>query len=501
VLTRLLRAKTSATRGQLADDDAIDDDWTTADIVFHVERGGVTKALPIGAIDQPLWVGKIAITQKPAALIGKITVESFEADAHRGVGEGIVLPPALTLHPELCQLIGGADTRSVGDAGLVVKIDVDETTRTAVSPTSPLILDVRQLDPSAETLAVMHDGEDFLLVGGGEKGLVTINALPEDRARTRANVVRSLRLYLFKKIGQYTPELGLHYFERGGDVSKPRLPTRADFKPGDTVALMVHGFLSDTGWMADDVADFLRKDVLDYDHVLGWDYETVGTGINQNGEGLAKELRRRCGFGANDGITVHLFAHSMGCVVSRCMIELHGGDKFIDKALFAGAPNLGTRAADATRGLAYLITLLLNNVSIIPGPSWLGKAVAAGFGWLVNNATGWSDLKTNSDILKEINELDEPNTTPYLVLAGLNKRQDQAAGQAERIAVKLLDQGLDAFYGEDNDIVIGKHCMTDMRMGTYPLLTVQTLSCDHGAYFVDTAGRETITTWVTKQPM
>src|SRR5262249_43700180 len=138
------------------------------------------------------------------------------------------------------------------------------------------------------------------------------------------------------------------------------------FLSGQRVAVFIHGFTSDTRWMIQGLAQFLRKEVLPYDHLLTWDYESFGTSVQEIGTQFALALRQQCGFDVNDGITVHLYAHSMGCLISRYMIELAGGSRFVDRLVMAGSPNQGTTLATLSRGFVYLATAFLNHFSAIP---------------------------------------------------------------------------------------------------------------------------------------
>jgi len=66
-----------------------------------------------------------------------------------------------------------------------------------------------------------------------------------------------------------------------------------------------------------------------------------------------------------------------------------------------------------------------------------------------------------------------------------------------RIASKVLGSGLDAFFGEQNDMVVGLSSMRGLRGGVYPILKVGMLHCDHFHYFVVPEGQEAIKGWAT----
>ena len=82
------------------------------------------------------------------------------------------------------------------------------------------------------------------------------------------------------------------------------------------IALVVHGFQSDTWGMVGRLSSFFTETGIAYDHLLTFDYETFGTGVRKNAQILATELRR-LNFGADDERSLDVFAHSMGTLVIR----------------------------------------------------------------------------------------------------------------------------------------------------------------------------------------
>ncbi|MBW4572623.1 MAG: hypothetical protein KME31_32980 [Tolypothrix carrinoi HA7290-LM1] len=183
----------------------------------------------------------------------------------------------------------------------------------------------------------------------------------------------------------------------------------------------------------------------------------------------------------------------MGCLVSRCTIELSGGHEFVDKLVMAGPPNNGSTLATLGRGIVYLLTVFVNRVSVIPP---LGA-----FNWLLEQlyqeGVGSIDLKANSAILDKLNALKEPSNVPYLVLAGENRLSEEERNLLNRLAQKVLGQTLDSLFGEKNDVVIGLSSMRGVRGEAYPKLTIEVLDCDHFEYFQILQGREAVKRWVT----
>jgi pimeloyl-ACP methyl ester carboxylesterase len=235
--------------------------------------------------------------------------------------------------------------------------------------------------------------------------------------------------------------------------------------------------------------------VLPYEHILTWDYETFGTSVERTGAELAAALRQRCGLGRDDGLTLHVYAHSMGTLVSRSLVECAGGHDFVDRMVLAGPPNRGTTLASMSRGMTYLLAALLNGLGELPvagAASWALKQ-------LYEHGHGWEDLETDSELTRRINELETPNNVRYLVLAGDNTRNQCQGARLARLAHKLLDRGLDTVFGErENDAVVPMSSMLGLRNGSYPLLESRVLPCDHFTYFALPEGRAAIREWVPR---
>jgi pimeloyl-ACP methyl ester carboxylesterase len=201
--------------------------------------------------------------------------------------------------------------------------------------------------------------------------------------------------------------------------------------------------------------------------------------VETNGKELAQALRGLCGFQDGDNITVHVYAHSMGCLVARCMVDLFDGAKLVDKVVLAGPPNRGSTLANLSRGLVYLTTVLLNRFAAIPPlgvVNWLAEA-------LYQQGAGIADLAVDAEIVTKLNDCREPTNVPYLILAGENVQNEAERNRLNRLAQKVLDKSLDTIFGEQNDVAIGVSSMLGFRGGDYPRLTTEELPCDHFSYF------------------
>jgi hypothetical protein len=347
---------------------------------------------------------------------------------------------------------------------------------------------------------VAFDGEDYFIVGykGEADNVVEIVTLPQPlgpaggaQAGTRGTG-RAIRLFFYRRVGQHIPNLGLRRATlEDGKVAYTDIGP-ADFQPEDRVALFVHGFGDDSSSLVQGLASYLKQAGIAYGHYLTWNYESAGTGVAESGKALAEALAGLCGFRVDDGIRLDLYAHSMGSLVSRYAIECAGAGEYVDRLVMSGPPNNGTTLASTGRAALYLTTLLLNKASLIPPLSLANSRLKS----LYEDGRGITDLAVGSPAIRELNSLSGHATVPYLVLAGENLADAQDGGRMARIAHKLLDKGLDALFGEQNDAVVGLSSMMAVRDGTYPNMTLKKVSCDHFHYFEDAETLQQIASWV-----
>src|SRR6266566_751451 len=473
---------------------SIGEDWAVVELPITTVRDFGTVKLDAATQKVPLGDGLTLF--KPESFQGEVTVTTW-GQASRGANGDPTLkpPPGLVPYPDLFQPLGRTGTRSVGPTGLVVAFDVDEASRESITPENPLRLKLPSApdEQGADFFAVAFDGQDYLLVGSSQQTdtLKVVHLPPTTVAPTRG-LGHAVKLFLYKKTGRFTPIVGLHRAEmENGKVVYSEIQ-REQFQPGQRVAVFIHGFSSDTRWMMQGLAQFLRKEVLPYDHLLTWDYESFGTSVHEIGAQFALALQQQCGFDSNDGITVHVYAHSMGCLVSRYMIELAGGYQFVDRLVIAGPPNLGTPLATLSRGGVYLATTLINHFSLIPPVGVIDWALQELYG----QGMGWGDLVVDSQVEQQLNALKEPSNVPYLALIGENVPDEQERNRLNRLASKVLRETLDTIFGEPNDTVIGVSSMKGVRRGAYPALAMHVLPCDHFRYYGIPQGLAAVKQWI-----
>jgi pimeloyl-ACP methyl ester carboxylesterase len=241
---------------------------------------------------------------------------------------------------------------------------------------------------------------------------------------------------------------------------------------------------------------FLEANGIQYDHYLAFDYETFNTHVSENGQIMAEALRD-ADFGPEDKIHLDVFAHSMGTMVTRSMVEQHGGEDFVDRCFLAGPPNAGSRLAELKRLVPWVGTLLLNQAGPTPPAviaSWALKKIT-------DDAVGGDDLRPSSEFIKQLNAIDRKATVPYYILAGRNELPAEAEGAWKRLFSALNrtgDLALDTFFNDQHDLVINVQSMLNVRNGKYPdkLLHTKVLKCNHFQYFGSGEGQETLLAWL-----
>ena len=436
--------------------------------------------------------------EKPKNVKGELVVTTWDQLKRTLNGDPAVSPPPGLVHYPDFQPISWTGMRSSGGTNLVFAFEVDEVSRQMITSENPLRLEVPvTTDENVEDfLPVVFDGEDYLPVGYGvsDSNVVKIVGLPRLQTSSKRGLNQTIRLFIYKKLGRYARLLGLRYARRHNGEYKYDRVMRDQFRRGDKVALLIHGFNSDTGWMLNTVAPFLHNEVLPYDHILVWDYETLATDIERTGEELATALKQQCGFGQDDEMTLHVYAHSMGSIVSRTMVELFGGCQFVDRLVVSGPPNQGTATATIDQGGVYLLTLLLNQYSVVPPVGVLNWDLKH----LYEQSIGITDLAIGSEFLRKLNKTDAPSNVPYLVLAGKGTQFETERDRLDRIARKVLGTLPGDFLGDDHDLVVGLSSQRSVHDETHPNLTIKELPCNHFDYYGLPQARQFIKEWITK---
>ncbi len=512
-----------------------EDEWTTAELAVttvaapdrmtRTVTGGVRTALPAFALE----------VEPPLGFTGSVRVMTANQST-RAANDTLDLqvPPGIATQPERFVLAPFVATRTAAPGGAFLEIEADDVARQAVTAATPLKLHLNETVGEVEPLfAVAFDGNFYYPVGRstGDPQTVAVDWLPssdlstgelspEDRAevqplRSTRGVGRVLKLYLYKMVGVTDATLGLRRVrfaplseagEPEADETAVTLPTGVlyyrgidpeRFRPHDRIAVAVHGFSAESKEQARWLCTMPPQAGVHYDHVLTFDYESFNTGISENGRMLADALRA-ARLDQIPGIKVDLFAHSMGTMITRCMVELWGGDAIVRRCFLAGPPNGGTRLAEVKKFVPWVTTLALNNAA------WWTPAAIGGWALqkLAEDGVAVEDLRPNSSILHDLNHSTKPVTTPYFILVGQNNKPPHLDATAwERLKQKVLgsvDVALDTFFSDQNDLVIAVQSMLGVRNGQYPanLLKTALVNCTHFEYFTTEESQQQLLTWL-----
>ncbi|MFM8448543.1 MAG: caspase family protein [Haliscomenobacter sp.] len=261
------------------------------------------------------------------------------------------------------------------------------------------------------------------------------------------------------------------------------------------ILLITHGIIGDTRdsvGMVQRIKDPNNPTVAlqdAYDLVLTFDYENLGTDIDEIARMLGN-LLHEAGLGAGHGKTLHVVAHSMGGLVARWFIEREGGNQVVSALVQLGTPNGGTKLYKAYDALLFLLTQAINFLPV-PEIAWELAGTLARKASLDSVDNTFLMMKPGSAFLKKLAASPDPGV-PYFVLAGNTQLSPAAKKGLGKVLQQLGYRALDALFRGPNDLAVAVTDIHKIPEARHIPAQKDVLACDHLAYFHTPASLEVL---------
>lgn len=367
---------------------------------------------------------------------------------------------------------------------------------------SPILIKFDEYDQKNELIIpIGFDTETGLYYPLGsmdEKGILHLEQIPSlTRSADTRSLGGSIKIFfkkltypLLKKDFDY-PRLCLVTVDddenvtyRSSDINfiKPKIEEDSC----QNIAVFIHGIIGDTKEMTKLIrrVNFSDGATLNdyYDTVLTFDYENLNTSIEETARDLKKRLLE-IGLGSNHKKRLHIYAHSMGGLVSRWFIEKEGGSEIVNHLFQFGTPNSGSPWSDVRELVVPLISKVINGVGLLQ-PYLLPLS-------LLGRITGKTQetlkqLNKDSNFIKNIKN--EEASIPYTLFCGntsLTSNQDIENSNffirfKNRPHYKFLDHFL---FQEFNDLAVSVESQKSVPDST--MVEKIEIPCNHLSYFAD----------------
>lgn len=483
-------------------------DWRTIDLNITTTRP--QSEVPITAATKTVSLGEGVTLINDAGLNATARLMT-DPESGREVGN-LGVPPWLREDPPVyAEPFALVPTRS-GEPGLSVLDFSSVDNYQSVTPETPLKLHVPvSLKQNEHVLPYGFDGEFYLPLGrvtdrtaGTE---ISLEQLPDPEGKSLTN---SLRIYFHKVI---SGALGVEFsYPRLAVVTYNKTKNQVEYETDlDTVKaavaqatnilLYIHGIIGETASMTPsawtEVDGWKLTD--HYDLVLAFDYENLNTGIAETGQ-LLKDKLTAVGLGPGHQKKLHIFAHSMGGLVSRWMIEhLDGGAGMVKHLFMFGTPNGGS-PLPKIQDLAFTgLTLGLNGLTIATG--WPLNLLGTLLNWWEKADKMLDEMAAGSTILNGLRDSRDPKC-PYTIVAG-NTALIEAAkvktgnepSRLERLIQRMNKYRLMdlAFLKQPNDIAVAVTSIQTVSADRNPSPNkLPPAVCDHMSYFIIEGGLATL---------
>lgn len=448
----------------------LDNDWCILDRTITIIR----QLDQAGPRDVSLAGGAIVVRPHPALRAGLALADT---GATRG---GVFAQPLAA---------AGLAPLTQGGAAL----ELSDITHAGSLTTTPLDITLRaDLGTDETVLPFAFDGQFLRLAGAAARQADGTTLLRIDTPATAPDGRRSLggalKLYFFRTVlGAGVNRLRILEADPAGGWRRERSALGTRVGQARRVLLLVHGIIGDT----DSLAECLGACGLtaQFDLILTYDYETLGTPIDETAQELEAQLSG-AGFHATDALHLTILAHSMGGLVCRWMIEQGGGRGFVDHLVMCGTPNRGSPLGRAGRARPILRTLTDIAANVAPAliPASHAVSVAVDAAGALTKALAQMD--PDSDFLKKLNASPDPGVR-YTILAGDVDLYRAGDATFDRLLTRI---GTSELYGllfaqQANDIAVS---VDSIRAPTTALAVPpvrRDVACHHLNYFSSPAGQ------------
>lgn len=468
------------------------DDWRALQFGFTTVRP--LPADRLGAGRGVTLTGGVKVEPHPAFRAGAVRVGSLPA-ATRALGAVAALPRLLT---DNSQVVGPFEfaPRTLDSVLNVIEFE-GVANPEAVTPDQPLrVIVPRPLAPGEEVLPVGFDGEFYLPLGraaaAGRDTVIELDRLPALVPAATRTLGGAVRVLVQKVAGRYFgtaypyPLLAAAAVGSDGRVEYEADPGRVRERVGKAsrVALFVHGIIGDTRVMASSLSRAGAGGR--YDLVLTFDYESLNDPIPETARSLKKRLAET-GLGPDHGKSLDVFAHSMGGLVSRWLVEREGGNRQVRRLAMFGTPNGGSPWPAVGDWATTALALGLNGLTAAAWPSAVLSGLVKAARWA--NVT-LDQLKPDSAFLKDLAASPDP-AVPYTVVTGNTALLAPAGGDGSRLSRMLsrlwsgrakYDAADLLFGGGANDLAVSGVSMVAVA-DRRPAVRLVRVGCDHLTYF------------------
>lgn len=329
-----------------------------------------------------------------------------------------------------------------------------------------------------------------------EAGELEIFTLPEPASTGQRSLKGAVTLFLKKIINPITQSTTTDELFKlripiiPEDLTKPttyesdKEKIKAEIAKAKKIILFAHGIIGDTT----DQVKVLRRMSKDfsYDLVLAFDYESLGTDIDEIARQYKAQLES-VGLGAHHGKELHCVVHSMGGLIHRYFIEQDDGDKVVTQLIMLGTPNNGSEIAHVTTYATLGLVAAVNfTCAYFGAPAKVREVATFATKYVGTRAFNTlSQMNPEGDFIKKLNQNGMPDNVPYHIVAGDIFAIDAklaGSGFFDRIIDKAERKFGQLVYKESNDIAVRIKSIKEVKkVATDCVFDIAT---DHMSYFI-----------------